>query len=251
MKTLFAHTAMYIALQTVCMAQTEADPVSYAMPIMGTDSSYEFSSGNVYPAITRPWGMNSWTPQTGKMNDGWIYTYKAQKLVGFKQTHQPSPWVMDYGQFAVMPVVGKREFEQNKRASHFSHKAEKALPHYYRVYLADHDTTVELSPTDRAAMFRVTYPKTDQAYFVVDAYARGSYVKIFPKEQKVVGWSTMTGYYHMVPKNYKNYFVMTFDQPFVTADVWSEKKLQEGVHELQANHFGSSRLLAEPRFTAA
>ena len=68
---------------------------SWAMPIMGTDSSREFSSGNVYPAISRPWGMNSWTPQTGKMGDGWAYTYDAMKIVGIKQTHQPSPWIKD------------------------------------------------------------------------------------------------------------------------------------------------------------
>jgi hypothetical protein len=24
--------------------------------------------------------MNFWTPQTGKMGDGWIYTYTAEKL---------------------------------------------------------------------------------------------------------------------------------------------------------------------------
>jgi putative alpha-1,2-mannosidase len=86
------------------------------------------SNGNTYPAIGRPWGMNYWSPQTGKMGDGWMYTYTAEKIRGFKQTHQPSPWMNDYGQFSIMPVVGKLVFREDARSSLFSHKTEKAHP---------------------------------------------------------------------------------------------------------------------------
>ena len=79
-------------------------------------SSYELSNGNTYPVISTPWGMNSWTPQTGKMGNGWQYTYTANKIVGFKQTHQPSPWINDYGQFSVMPTVGNMLGVYNKYA---------------------------------------------------------------------------------------------------------------------------------------
>ncbi|MDE6451149.1 MAG: hypothetical protein K2L23_02460, partial [Odoribacter sp.] len=51
------------------------DPAEFVNPLMGTESTYELSAGNTYPAVARPWGMNFWTPQTGKMGDGWIYTY--------------------------------------------------------------------------------------------------------------------------------------------------------------------------------
>lgn len=115
------------------------DFTRYVSPLVGTQSTFELSTGNTYPAIARPWGMNFWTPQTGKMGDGWQYVYTANKIRGFKQTHQPSPWINDYGQFSIMPVVGKPEFDEEKRASWFSHKGEVALPHYYKVYLAEHD----------------------------------------------------------------------------------------------------------------
>jgi len=217
--------------------EPESDPVSYVLPLMGTDNSFKLSSGNVYPAIARPWGMNFWTPQTGKNGDGWGYTYAANKIVGIKETHQPSPWINDYGPFSLMPVTGKPAIDPEERASWFSHKAERALPHYYRVYLADYDTTVELTPTERAALFRVTYPKTDQAYLVVDAFEKGSYVKILPDQRKVVGWSTRNS--GGVPANFKNYFVMVFDQPFASARVWKGKELKEGALELQADHVGA------------
>ena len=137
------------------MTAQKGELVDYVNPLVGTQSKISLSTGNTYPAIAMPWGMNFWMPQTGKMGDGWAYTYDADKIRGFKQTHQPSPWINDYGQFAVLPVAGKRVFDQDGRASWFSHKAEQALPHYYRVYLADHDTTVEVTPTERAALFRV------------------------------------------------------------------------------------------------
>ncbi len=56
-------------------------PVDMVNTLMGTDSKYSLSNGNTYPAIALPWGMNFWTPQTGKMGDGWGYMYHADKIV--------------------------------------------------------------------------------------------------------------------------------------------------------------------------
>ena len=114
-------------------AKTITGPVDYVSPLVGTQSKHALSTGNTYPAIALPWGMNFWVPQTGKMGDGWTYTDDADKIRGFKQTHQPSPWINDYGQFAIMPITGKVVFDQDQRASWFSHKAETATPYYYKV----------------------------------------------------------------------------------------------------------------------
>lgn len=215
-----------------------ADPVDFVNPLMGTDSKPELSNGNTYPTIALPWGMNFWTPQTGKMGNGWAYTYSADKLRGFKQTHQPSPWMNDYGQFAIMPVTGKLKFTQDDRASWYSHKAETAKPYYYSVYLADADVTTEITPTERAAQFRFTYPKTDEAYVVVDAYDKGSYIKVIPAERKIVGYSTRYAR-GPLPKNFKNYFVIYFDKPFTSTHIWSGDKLVAGVNELASDHSGA------------
>ena len=160
------------------------DPVEWINPLMGTDSKPGLSNGNTYPAVCVPWGMNFWTPQTGPMGNGWQYQYAADKIRGLKQTHQPSPWMNDYGQFSIMPVTGKLKFRQDDRASWFSHKSEIAKPYYYSVYLADADVTAELTATERAAFFRFTFPKTDSAFIVIDAFDKGSYVKVLPLEKK-------------------------------------------------------------------
>ncbi len=148
----------------------EFSPVDYVNPLVGTQSSFELSTGNTYPAIARPWGMNFWTPQTGEMGNGWQYVYTDNKIRGFKQTHQPSPWINDFGQFSLMPVVGAPKFDQNERASWFSHKGEEAKAYYYKVYLAEHDVVVELSPTDRAALFRFTFPESKDSYEIGRAH---------------------------------------------------------------------------------
>ncbi|WP_370861048.1 GH92 family glycosyl hydrolase [Parabacteroides faecis] len=213
------------------------DPVEYAMPLMGTQSSFELSTGNTYPAIARPWGMNFWTPQTGKMGDGWQYVYTANKIRGFKQTHQPSPWINDYGQFAIMPVVGTPEFDQDKRASWFSHKSEVAKPYYYKAYLADHDVITELTPTDRAALFRFTFPENDHSYIVVDALDNGSYIKVIPEENKIIGYSTKNS--GGVPENFKNYFIIEFDKPFTYEATFADNSLKEGAKEQTSSHVGA------------
>lgn len=223
-----------ILLALFCGTVQAQDWVQYVNPLVGTQSKHSLSNGNTYPAIALPWGMNFWIPQTGKMGDGWAYTYDADKIRGFKQTHQPSPWINDYGQFSIMPVTGKLEFNEDKRASWFSHKTEKAQPHYYSVYLADHDVVTEIAPTERAAYFRFTFPQTKNAYVVVDAFDKGSYVKIIPEERKIIGYTTKNS--GGVPDNFKNYFVLEFDKPFEYQATVADTLLQKGKLESQANH---------------
>ena len=224
------------------------DYTQYVNPLMGTQSTFELSTGNTYPAIATPWGMNFWSPRTAKIGDGWKYTYTANKIYGFEQTHQPSPWINDYGQFSLMPVTGKVEMDEAKRASWFSHKGEIARPNYYKVYLAEYDVVTEMAPTDRAAMFRFTFPEAD-SYVVVDAYNRNSYIKVIPSENKIVGYTTRNS--GGVPENFKNYFVVVFDKPFTytatfSNDVQPAKKnaavpvtLKEGKLEQSSYHTGA------------
>ncbi|WP_142684032.1 GH92 family glycosyl hydrolase [Chitinophaga polysaccharea] len=214
-----------------------AEPVEWVNTLMGTDSKVSLSNGNTYPAIALPWGMNFWMPQTNTMGNGWAYQYTADKIRGFKQTHQPSPWINDYGQFAIMPVTGTVKFDQNKRASWFSHKSEVAKPYYYSVYLADPDVTTEITPTERAAQLRFTFPATDSAFIVVDAFDKGSYIKILPEEKKIIGYTTKNS--GGVPSNFKNYFIIKFDKPFTVADIWHDSVLVKGQLELQADHTGA------------
>ena len=241
MKALFFLPFLFIACATTTPKQKkQSEPISYIdyiNPLMGTDSKFDLSNGNTYPAIAVPWGMNFWTPQTNKMGDGWAYQYHTDKIRGFKQTHQPSPWINDYGAFALMPVTGQLKIKEEERASWFSHKAEIAKPNYYKVYLADYDTSVEITPTNRAAQFRFTFPETENAYVLLDAYFKNSMVKILPKERKIIGYSCNNS--GGVPENFRNYFVLVFDKDFQTYDTWGDDWKLLHSDQSQAQHAGA------------
>ena len=228
-------------------------PTEHVTTLMGTQSDYALSTGNTYPAVALPWGMNFWTPQTGRMGDGWTYTYGAHTLRGLKQTHQPSPWINDYGQFAVMPVRGDDKLDEESRQSWFSHQSEVAKPYYYSVYLADHDIVAEVTPTERAAMMRFTFPESRESGVVIDAFDRGSRVEMVD-DRTVAGYTTRNS--GGVPDNFRNWFVIRFDKPFDAIELTDSPssyragsrplypeggKSVEGEHAVAKVHFATER----------
>ncbi|HPR11981.1 MAG TPA: GH92 family glycosyl hydrolase, partial [Bacteroidales bacterium] len=226
------------------LLKKEFFPADLVNPLMGTDSEYRLSHGNTYPAIALPWGMNFWTPQTRPMGNGWAYAYDDNKIMGIKQTHQPSPWINDYAAFSLMAETGKLKIREEERASWFSHKAELARPYYYSVYLADYDVVAEVTPTERAAIFRFTFPGNDSSFILIDGYNRGSMVRIIPEERKVVGYcrNNRGG----VPDNFHNYFVAEFNRDFTSVATWHGDTLepgdlmQAGYHSGAVLHFKTS-----------
>ena len=200
----------------------ETSLVDYVNPLVGSDSDYSLSNGNTYPAIALPWGMNFWTPQTAIMGDGWQYAYQSKKIRGFKQTHQPSPWINDYAAFSLLPETGNLKINEEERASWFSHKTEISKPYYYKVYLADYYITTEITPTERCVQFRFTYPKSNLSHLLIDGFFKGSMVKVFPKERKIVGYCRNNS--GGVPDNFYNYFVIYLDKDFEEVNCWEIKE---------------------------
>lgn len=235
--SLLFSTVFFLNSQAQEVTEFLKNPEEWVDPLMGTLSKPSLSNGNTYPSVNVPHGMNLWTPQTGKNGDGWQYQFDADKIRGIKQTHQPSPWMNDYGMFSIMPVTGKLRFTEKDRASWFSHKSEISKPYYYSVFLADQDVTAELTPTERAAQMRLTFPKSEESYVVIDAFNKGSSITIIPSERKIVGFSTKYASGNL--KNFKNYFVMTFDKPFKSSQVWKDSTLVKNVLTLQDNHVGA------------
>ena len=220
-----------------CNEKTELvnEPADYVSTLVGSLSEHSFSTGNTYPAIALPWGMNFWTPVTGLMGDGWAYRYDAHMIRGFEQTHQPSPWITAYGQFAIMPVRDAQAVDQEARASWFTHNSEVAKPYYYQVYLADHDINAEIAPTDRAASLLFTFPESETSGIVVDAYNEGSYIKVLPEENAIVGYTTKNC--GGVPENFRNWFVVKFDKPIESYTVYAgPEKALSGAAEFEGDH---------------
>lgn len=236
-KNLFITMCLAAVFATDSSAQNE-DLTQYVNTLQGTNSKHELTRGNTYPTTALPWGMNFWTPQTGPNRDGWIYQHFKDSIRGFRQTHQCSSWTRDYAAFSLMPVSGKLEVNQYKRAAKFSHKNEIAHPHYYKVTF-DNKITTEMSPTERGVHMRFSFPGNGNSYVVLDANNGGSYVKILPEERRIIGYCKNAN--HSVPDNFANYFVVEFDKPFVSYGTWkgNEGIISSGNKEAEDEYVGT------------
>lgn len=194
------------------------DLVEYVNTLQGTDSNHDLTRGNTYPTTALPFGMHTWTPQTGKNGDGWKYQYTKNSIRGFQQAHQCSSWSRDYCVFSMMPETGDLVVDEDARATKFSHNHETAKPNYYSVKL-DNGITTEIAPTERGAHLRFTFPNSKKSYLVIDGYTGECQITLIPAERKITGY-VHNGQY--LPENLKSYFEIVFDQPFVAWGTWKK-----------------------------
>ena len=219
-------TLLSLFLCSTSVIAQQADLVSYVNTLQGTNSAHELTRGNTYPTTALPFGMHTWTPQTGKNGDGWKYQYQKTHIRGFQQAHQCSSWTRDYAVFSFMPVIDNLVVNEHDREAKFSHANEIAKPNYYKVQFENKITT-EISPTERGAHLRFTYPKSKKSYLVLDGYTNISSIKIFPKEGKITGYvNNGEGF----KEGFKNFFVIKFDQPIKSYGTWENRK-----NTIQAN----------------
>lgn len=208
-------------LTTMMNAQLK-DLVQYVNTLQGTDSHFGLSYGNTYGTTAMPYAMHTWAAQTGPNGEGWKYQYFVDKIRGFQQAHQCSPWVSDYAVYSFMPMVGELVVNQEKRASKFSHDNEIAKPHYYKVTL-DNGITTEMAPTTRGVHLRFSFPKSGDAYLVLDGYTDMSEVEIDPVKRQVTGWVNNQRFVNH-SENFRSHFVIQFDKPFEAYGTWENQK---------------------------
>ena len=232
-------TVMCTCAVTLGVKAQDIDLTQYVSTLQGTDSHFGLSYGNTYPITARPFAMHAWSPQTGANGEGWKYQYSKDKIQGFCQSHQCSPWVSDYAVYSFMPVVGKLAVAQEERAQKFSHERETARPHYYEVTF-DNKMKTEMAPTDRGVHFRFSYPGSGDAYLVIDGYTDMSEVKIDAKKRQVSGWVNNQRFVND-SKSFRSYFVVTFNQPFEDYGVWEnvDNKIMPGATSGQGKGYGA------------
>lgn len=213
------------------------DLVQYVNTLQGTNSSFELTRGNTYPTTALPFGMHTWTPQTGRNGDGWKYQYSKNTIRGFQQAHQCSSWTNDYAVFSFMPVMDSLVVNEDRRACTFKHENEVAKPNYYKV-LFDNGIKTEMAPTTRGAHLRFSFPKGHEAFLVLDGYTGLSGVEIDPSGKKITGFVNNG---HGFQKGWKSYFIAEFNQPIVNFGTWENKegKIRPGVHADEGKGVGA------------
>ncbi|HEU5103072.1 MAG TPA: GH92 family glycosyl hydrolase, partial [Roseiflexaceae bacterium] len=190
-------------------ASHDQDLVAYVRPLQGTDSHFDFSYGNCLPLVSRPFGMTNWCPQTDEGR--WLFGYRAPKLQGIRATHQPSPWIADYGHFTIMPQTGPLLLDAGQRSSLVRRNGMQIGPDYFKALFWRYRTTVELTPTERCAALRFTFPPTERARIMLHTFEGPAAIQIDPQRRMLSGYTRANS--GGVPDSFACYFVALFSQP--------------------------------------
>jgi predicted alpha-1,2-mannosidase len=203
-------------------------------PLVGTDSKFELSHGNTYPAVLVPFGMVDRTAQTGE--GGWPYQYAKNTIQGLLATHRPSAWTSDYGPFSLMPLTGELSVLPKDRATRFSHANEDAKAYRYSVRL-ENGVRMEMAPSARGGAVRFTFSAGSKNWLVLDASAGGSAIEIHPETRTITGVSheILDGF----PANFGQHFVAVFDCDFAQYGTWDEGDVQDASKEHHGVHVGA------------
>lgn len=199
----------------------EGNLVALVNPLQGTDSNWGFSRGGTLPLVARPFGMTHWSP-ANKPGDGWYFDPNAHQIQGIRATHQPSPWMGDYGRFTVMAQAGgEAVLTPAARASGYKPEEFHVGPDYLSVLCARDYTRIEVTATERCAVFRFTYPATGNGRVILDADAQ---IAIDAARHAFTGSSRMS---YAGSDKAACFFYAEFDRPFVSASAFKDGKLLE------------------------
>ncbi len=212
---LAATFAMMVLAAARCMAADAANTevkgaglLQYVNILQGTDSDFDFSHGNTLPLVGTPWGMTDWAPQTGgDIRERWYFQYTVHKILGFRATHQPSPWMGDYGNFMIMPETGPLVAGAEDRAADYDVQASVFRPDYLRITLPRYRVTAELTASERCGVFRFAFEGAKEGRLLIDPAGESS-IKIVGR--RFQGFTK--AHVHPVPANYATYFVGELDR---------------------------------------
>lgn len=219
MKRLFIF--VFLLLPVLAFSANGKDYTKFIDTRIGTDSNFELSHGNTYPATGMPFAQHLWSPQTGDRYDGWKYSWPHEEIRGFEQTHQCSPWMQDYAVFILMPETGKLVTDLKERGAKFSHDKETARPNYYKVTF-DNGITTEMAPTERCNMMRFSFPKKGDAILLLDGYNELSEIHLDPDRKEITGWVNNIRFIKD-KESFRCHFVIRLDKPFQEYGVWKNE----------------------------
>jgi predicted alpha-1,2-mannosidase len=124
--------------------------------------------GFIFPGAAVPFGMVQNSPDTRGAFAYSGYLYSDPAIQGFSLVHLSGPGVKKGGDIPVMPVVDEPSTDPSENQSTFSHTSERAEAGYYRVFLDEPGTNVELTASAHAAMQRYTFGPVGSPKLVFD-----------------------------------------------------------------------------------
>ena len=179
---------------------------------MGTRSRMRYSNGNTLPLIQLPFGMCAFAPQSERRinEESWFFDPDAPYLEGIRLTHQPSPWIRDYGTFLMSPQSDI--ISDTPEGAHSGYRIKDAvmMPHYLKIKHLRSDCTVELTPTERGGALRLSFEDERKRYLSFLPII-GSYTYRYDRERNIL-FGTNDGHSQDDAKDFKMYFAVKFPE---------------------------------------
>jgi predicted alpha-1,2-mannosidase len=187
------------------------DLCTFVNPMIGTGGH-----GHTFPGAVWPFGMVQLSPDT-RQDNSWDgcggYYYTDTFIHGFSHTHLSGTGVSDWGDLLIMPTTEESEARTNAYKSKFSHATELATPGYYKVALAKHAISAELTCTPRVGVHKYEYPLGANKLIIVDLIHRD---EVLDSEFEIMYPNKIRGYRksNAWARNQAVYFEIEFDRDF-------------------------------------
>lgn len=181
----------------------------YVNTKQGSKSIHRFSNGNSLPLVQLPFGMAAFCPQTSG-NFRWYYHPENRSFEGIRLTHQPSPWISDYGAICFLPQIQPLMCSEGQRWSGFRPQDAVLKPYYLKYNLLRSRSVIELTPTERCAKLRVSFEEDGENFFSVLPVKDNYTYEYIPSKNAVYATTDETaGGDHV---DFKEYVVVRFPE---------------------------------------
>ena len=234
-KTLF-FLFFFCSALTSCSTEQDKkgnDYTQFVDPLIGSGGH-----GHVFVGASVPFGAIQAGPSNFHKGWDWCssYHYSDSIVKGFSHLHLSGTGCTDLGEFLIMPAVGdlkmnpgSQENPENGYASYYNHNTEKVEPGYYKVHLDTYDIDIEMTTSERVALHKITYPKSDNAKIIIDLEEGNgdTATKTFVHKVNdtiVAGYRFSTGW----ASDQREYFAMVLSKPIQNIVVYNGEKLMQG-----------------------
>lgn len=239
-----------ITILSFSCKQKSPDLIKYVDPLIGTAHATTESAklqpgdrvnnGQTIPAVTAPFGMTQWTPQTQPTEKKCVapFYFGTTYIQGFRATHWLSgSCTQDYGSFTVFPMSfdNQYRFMPNQRNTYYLMNNDTLSPAYLTTIFPETGILSEVTATKRSGFFRFSWiDATDPTIiFDINSDEGEGYIKIDTVKQEVIGYNPVHRIYagHGKPAGISGYFVAKFNQKIMKTGIYSGTDFTVGAVE--------------------
>jgi len=252
MNRFFLHpiSILFLSILISCGQKETKNFIQYVDPLIGSAPATTISAkerhgdhvghGQTIPAVTAPFGMTQWTPQTNDTEQKCIapYYFGGKLLQGFRATN----WLngsctQDYGTFTVFPtdITNNFRFLPSQRQTVYLMNSEYTTPAYLSVMFPETNIMTEITGTKRCGFFRFSWLDPANASLMIDVNSDEGlgYIKIDVDKREIYGYNPVHRIYngHGKPAGIAGYFVAKFDNDIIKYGTYGNFDFEHGTTE--------------------